>query len=147
MTEIALGFDYGRRKIGIAVGRASTGFAEGIATIPSTPPVLLWSNVSQLISDWQPDTLVVGLPITSGNNQSSLVKYIQEFGEELSFRFQLPVNFVDETLTTDFADAIIREITPHGKQITSRRKLIRDQIAAELILSTYLNEFKTARSE
>ena len=146
MTEIALGFDYGRRKTGIAVGRASTGFAEGIATIPSTPPVLLWSNVSQLIIDWQPDTLVVGLPITSGNDQSSFVKYTQEFGEELSFRFQLPVNFVDETLTTDFADAIIREITPHGKQITSRRKSIRDQIAAELILSTYLNEFKTARS-
>lgn len=147
MTEIVLGFDYGRRKTGIAVGRTSTRLAEGIATIPSTPRQVFWSNVTRLIDDWQPDTLVVGLPISSNPKEPEFTRCVRRFGKELTSRYTLPVNFVDETLTTDFADALIREITQHGKQITSRRKSIRDKIAAQLILTTYLNDFDTPKSK
>ena len=145
MNEVVLGFDYGRRKIGVAVGRVSTGYAEGITKIPAIPAQSLWFNVDQLITNWQPDTLVVGLPMTPGKNETEFLRYVRHFGKELTSRYRLPVNFVDETLTTDFADAIIRETTQHGKRIHSRRKSMRDQLAAELILTTYLNEFNSPK--
>jgi putative Holliday junction resolvase len=141
MTEIVLSFDYGRKKIGIAVGRTSTGLAEGIATIPTNPSELLWVKINTLIQEWQPDTLVVGLPLALDGHEPAFVRYTRQFGGQLNSRFKLPVHFVDETLTTDFADAIIRETTGSGKRITARRKLIRDRLAAELILTTYLNEY------
>ena len=140
MSQTVLGFDYGRRKIGIAVGQTSTGFAEGIATIRSNSPAGPWLKIRKLIKDWRPDTLVVGLPLAVDGNEPKFARCAREFGRQLRCRFELPVDFVDETLTTDFADAIIRDTTAPGKRITKRRKSVRDQLAAELILKTYLHE-------
>ena len=141
MSQTLLGFDYGQRKIGIAVGQTSTGFAEGIATIPADSNAGPWFNIAKLIEDWRPDALVVGLPLAVNGDEPEFARHARKFGRELHCRFQLPVDFVDETLTTDFADAIIRETTASGKRITKRRKSVRDQLAAELILQTYLHEF------
>ena len=140
MSQTVLGFDYGRRKIGIAIGQTSTGFAEGIATIPADSPAGPWLKIEQLIEGWQPDALVVGLPLAVDGSEPKFAGCVREFGKQLQCRFELPVDFVDETLTTDFADAIIRETTAPGKRITKRRKSVRDQLAAELILKTYLHE-------
>ena len=140
MSQTVLGFDYGRRKIGIAIGQTSTGFAEGIATIPADSPAGPWLKIEQLIEGWQPDALVVGLPLAMDGSEPKFAGCVREFGKQLQCRFELPVDFVDETLTTDFADAIIRETTAPGKRITKRRKSVRDQLAAELILKTYLHE-------
>ena len=141
MRQTMLGFDYGRRKIGIAVGQTSTGFAEGIATIPADSPAGPWLKIGKLIEDWRPDALVVGLPLAVDRSEPKFAGFAREFGRQLHCRFELPVNFVDETLTTDFADAIIRETTASGKRITKRRKSVRDQLAAELILKAYLHEY------
>jgi putative Holliday junction resolvase len=140
MSQTVLGFDYGRRKIGIAVGQTSTGFTEGIATIPANSPAGPWLKIGKLITEWQPDALVVGLPLAVTGGEPEFAGYAREFGRQLKCRFELPVDFIDETLTTDFADAIIRETTAPGKRITKRRKSVRDQLAAELILKTYLHE-------
>ena len=140
MRQTVLGFDYGRRKIGVAVGQTSTRFAEGIATISANSPTGPWLKISKLIEDWRPDALVVGLPIILDGSEPEFAGYAREFGRQLHRRFELPVDFVDETLTTDSADFIIRERTAFGKRITKRRKSVRDQLAAELILKTYLNE-------
>ena len=146
MSQTVLGFDYGRRKIGIAVGQTSTGFAEGILTIPADSPAGPWLKIEKLIDDWRPDALVVGLPLAVDGSEPEFAQCAREFGRQLQCRFELPVDFIDETLTTDFADAIIREITAPGKRITKRRKSIRDQLAAELILKTYLHECTTPQT-
>jgi putative Holliday junction resolvase len=146
MKRTVLGFDYGRRKIGIAVGQTSTGFAEGIATIPADSTAGPWLKIEKLIDDWRPDTLVVGLPLAGDGSEPEFAKCTREFGRQLHRRFKLPVDFVDETLTTDFADTIIREITTPGKRITKRRRSIRDQLAAELLLKTYLHECTTPQT-
>ena len=140
MSQTVLGFDFGRRKIGIAVGQTSTGFAEGIATIPANSPAGPWLKIGKLIESWRPDALVVGLPHAVDGGESEFGGCAREFGRQLHCRFELPVDFIDETLTTDFADAIIRATTGPGKRITKRRKSVRDQLAAELILETYLHE-------
>ena len=146
MKQTLLGFDYGRRKIGIAVGQTSTGFAEGIATILADSPAGPWLKIRKLIEDWQPDTLVVGLPLSADRSEPKSAGYAREFGRQLHFRFELPVDFVNEALTTDFADTIIRETTPLGKRITNRRKSVRDQLAAELILKTYIHEYTASQT-
>ena len=146
MRHTVLGFDFGRRKIGIAVGQTSTGFAEGIATIPADSPAGPWLKIGKLIEDWRPDALVVGLPLALDGSKPEFVGYAREFGRQLHCRFELPVDFVDEALTTDFADAIIRETTATGKRITKRRKSVRNQLAAELILKTYLHESTTPQT-
>ena len=140
MSQTVLGFDYGRRKIGVAVGQTSTGFAEGIVTLPADSPAGPWLKIGKLIEDWRPDTLVVGLPLAGDGTESEFSLCAREFGRQLHFRFELPVDFIDETLTTDFADALIRATTQAGKRITKRRKSVRDQLAAEIILKTYLHE-------
>ena len=146
MSQTVLGFDYGRRKIGIAIGQTSTGFAEGIATIPADSPAGPWLKIEQLIEGWQPDALVVGLPLAVDGSEPEFAGCVREFGKQLQCRFELPVDFVNETLTTDFADAIIRETTAPGKRITKRRKSMRDQLAAELILKTYIHECTTLQT-
>ena len=146
MRQTVLGFDYGRRKIGIAVGQTSTGFAEGIATISAHSPVGPWFEIGKLIEDWRPDALVVGLPLAVDGSEPEFAGYAREFGRQLHCRFELPVDFIDETLTTEFADTIIRETTVSGKRITKRRKSVRDRLAAELILKTYLHEYAAPQS-
>ena len=143
MQQTVLAFDYGRRKIGIAVGQTSTRIAEGIVTIRADSPAGPWLEIEKLIESWRPDALVVGLPLAVDGNESEFAGCAREFGRQLQCRFELPVDFVDETLTTDFADAIIRETTAPGKRITKRRKSVRDQLAAELILQTYLHDYAT----
>ena len=146
MSQTALGFDYGRRKIGIAVGQTSTRFAEGIATIPANSPAGPWLEIGKLIEGWRPDALIVGLPLAMDGSEPEFAGCAREFGRQLHYRFELPVDFVDETLTTEFADVIIRETTASGKRITKRRKSVRDQLAAELILKTYLHECTTPQT-
>ena len=141
MSQTFLGFDYGHRRIGVAAGQTVTGTAEGIATILANYPTGPWLEIEKLIDAWQPDGLVVGMPVTSYKNESELVRQSRAFGNELCSRFHLPVHFIDETLTSNSADAIIRETTTPGKHITKRRKTIRDRLAAELILQTYLHEY------
>ena len=146
MSQTILGFDYGRRKIGIAVGQTSTRFAEGIATIPANSPAGPWLEIGKLIEGWRPDALIVGLPLAMDGSEPEFAGYAREFGRQLHYRFELPVDFIDETLTAEVADVIIRETTASGKRITKRRKSVRDQLAAELILKTYLHECTTPQT-
>jgi len=142
MNETLLGFDYGTQKIGVAVGQIGTGSTQGVATIKNNSSTEPWVKIKSLVNDWEPAYLIVGIPLTSTGDEPPFSKHIREFGEQLQYRFNLSVRFVNEALTTDLADAIIRETTPPGKRITRRRKSLRDQIAAEFILQTYINEFK-----
>ncbi len=95
MSQTVLGFDYGRRKIGIAIGQTSTGFAEGIATIPADSLAGPWLKIEQLIEGWQPDALVVGLPLAVDGSEPEFAGCVREFGKQLQCRFELPVDFVD----------------------------------------------------
>jgi putative Holliday junction resolvase len=147
MIQTLLGFDYGQRKIGIAVGQTMTCTTEGIATILANYPMGPWAKIQKLIEIWQPDALVVGLPMASNGSEPDFARQSRTFGKELYNRFHLPVHFIDETLTSNSADAIIRETTTSGKSITKLRKTLRDQLAAELILQTYLHEYPNSRAD
>ena len=141
MNKTAMGFDYGTKRIGIAAGQALTRTAQGIATISNSGRHGPWSDIEKLIREWRPDVLVVGLPLGREGCETELSRAARLFASALGERFDLPVDFIDETLTSRSAEARISQATPVGKRIKEKRENLRDQIAAELILETYLDEY------
>ena len=140
MNKTLLGFDYGLKRIGVAVGQDLFGTAQGIATVKNSGNNVQWGQINTLIKAWQPALLVVGIPSTKDGNDSKFTRTIRSFGVELESRFNLPVEYFDETLTTRAAEEIIHKSTPPGKRIIDRNKSLRDRIAAELILNGYMAE-------
>ena len=140
MTQTLLAFDYGTHRIGVAAGQDNTGSAQGVATIPTPSTGAQWDKIDALINEWQPETLVIGVALSGAGEETTLSRLARQFGKQLQTRFGRNVRYVDETLTSAAADTLIKESQPAGKRITKRRKEIRDQIAAELILQTYLHE-------
>ena len=140
MSATAMGFDFGTKRIGVAAGQNLTGTAQGIATISNTGKDGPWQEIQGLIGQWQPEILVVGLPLGKDGAATPLSNTARDFGAELASRFNLPVDYVDETLTSRAAESLVSQATPHGKRVTGKRQELRDQIAAELILSTYFYE-------
>jgi len=140
MSATAMGFDFGTKRIGVAAGQNLTGTAQGIATISNTGKDGPWQEIQGLIGQWQPEILVVGLPLGKDRAETPLSNTARDFGAELASRFNLPVDYVDETLTSRAAESLASQATPPGKRLIRKRQVLRDQIAAELILSTYFNE-------
>ena len=140
MSATAMGFDFGTKRIGVAAGQNLTGTAQGIATISNTGKDGPWQEIQGLIGQWQPEILVVGLPLGKDRAETPLSNTARDFGAELASRFSRPVHYIDETLTSRAAENLVAEATPPGKRIIGKRQELRDQIAAELILSTYFYE-------
>lgn len=140
MNVTLLGFDYGTRKIGVAAGQTTTRTAQGVAVVSVTAGGGYWKEIDQLIKEWQPDKLVVGLPLQSGETTGDIAKQAKDFGGTLTKRYGLPVDWIDETLTSAFADTLLQASAAEGKSLTRRRKSVRDQIAAALILETWMNQ-------
>lgn len=96
-----LGFDYGLKRIGVAVGQTLTASATALKVIPTVkrgqPD---WDVVAELIREWQPNALVVGIPYNMDGSEHDLTKAARKFERELIARFKLPVHEVDERLTT-----------------------------------------------
>lgn len=127
MPRTALGFDYGMRRIGVAVGQTVTRTASPLATLPARDGQPDWTAVRRLIDTWQPDVLVVGLPTTADGSPHALAAPITRFARRLAGRFGLAVEFVDERLSSHAAAALACD-SRHGV----------DAHAAALILETWL---------
>tara|TARA_Y100000739_G_scaffold179592_1_gene157637 strand:- start:410 stop:856 length:447 start_codon:yes stop_codon:yes gene_type:complete len=140
MSNTAMGFDFGTKRIGIATGQDLTGTAQGVATVGNSGKNGPWNDIEELIHQWQPDMLVVGLPLGKEGAETMLSTAARQFGTELASRFSRPVHYIDETLTSRVAESVVAGATPAGKRMIGRQKNLRDQIAAELILSTFFNE-------
>ncbi len=140
MSNTAMGFDFGTKRIGIATGQDLTGTAQGVATVGNSGKNGPWNEIEELIHQWQPDMLVVGLPLGKEEAETMLSTAALQFGTELASRFARPVYYIDETLTSRVAESLVAEATPAGKRMIGRQQCFRDQIAAELILSTFFNE-------
>lgn len=95
-----MAFDFGTRKIGIAVGQSITGTATPLPALPARDGIPDWSAVQQLIAEWQPDRLVVGLPLNMDASESDLSRRARKFAGRLKGRFGKAVVLVDERLST-----------------------------------------------
>ncbi|MEJ2395428.1 MAG: Holliday junction resolvase RuvX [Candidatus Thiodiazotropha sp.] len=127
-----LGFDYGTRKIGVAVGQTLTGTANPLQTLQLVNHKPDWARIAQLIEEWQPDALVVGLPLDVDDSETDATEPARRFSRQLEGRFHLKVHLADERFTSFEA----RDRLGHK----AKRWEDYDAVAAKLILETWLDE-------
>jgi putative Holliday junction resolvase len=138
-AELILAFDFGERRIGVAIGNTGTRTATAVGVLPArgTPD---WEAVTRCVRQWSPDRAVVGLPYNMDGSETVLTAACRQFAAELSRRYQLPVDLVDERLTSSAAEADLRDARRSGAR---RRRVRREDIdanAARLILETWLQD-------
>jgi putative pre-16S rRNA nuclease len=140
-TEVFLAFDFGEKYIGIAVGNTLTQQARSLGAIKSRNRNPDWDGITRLVNEWQPQTLVVGLPLNMDDSENLLTKRANKFGKQLQGRYNLAVHMVDERLTTRQA------LAQHSESGSSRSlaKQDLDGLSAALILQTFLNDVRAPR--
>ena len=134
-----MAFDFGLRQIGIATGNTRTGTSSALTVIKARDGIPNWDAVANLIGEWQPNQLVVGLPLNMDDSHSELAALAQKFGRRLEGRFGLPVAFVDERLSSKEAKTLLKEQGHAGDYQTQPA----DDLAAQLILNTWLQSFSS----
>jgi len=128
-----IGFDFGKKYIGVAVGQEITGSASPLGSVKANDGIPHWDNINQYLKEWQPNYIVVGLPLNMDGSEQQLTLDAKKFGNRVFGKFGIPVEFQDERLTT--ADA--------KEQLFARggyRNLKKDNIDAEsakLIIESY----------
>jgi len=98
--RVALGFDFGRGRIGVAVGETVTGSARPLRTLPTRQQRPDWDAITRLIAEWRPDWLVVGVPRHADDTANATTTAALRFSRQLQGRFHLPVATIDERLTS-----------------------------------------------
>jgi putative Holliday junction resolvase len=135
-TANYLGFDYGEKTIGVAVGNDSSCQAHPLAAVRVIRGQPEWDKIGQLIEEWQPAALVVGLPLNMDGSENLVTPRARKFGNRLNGRYNLPVHMVDERLTTRDARTEL-----YNAGVTEKRhKPVLDKLAAQAILQTFLSE-------
>ncbi len=132
-----LAFDFGQRRIGIAVGDLATSIASPLTTLCSNSGTQKWSDIGAIIDEWRPGTLIVGVPYNMDGSASALTDLALRFGRQLEGRFGLPVDTVDERLTSREAEAELKRQRRDGLKRRRTSKPDIDKIAARLILETW----------
>jgi putative Holliday junction resolvase len=130
-----LAFDYGKRRIGVAVGNELTRSASTLTTLPAREGQPDWAAVQRLIDEWQPDALVLGMPYTLDAAEHVLTQAVKRFGNRLQGRYNLPVYYVDERLSSLEAERLLKQ----GSGRKFKEKGLIDQLAAQLILQTWFD--------
>lgn len=142
-SRTLLGFDYGLKRIGVAVGQEYTGTANALTTIRATDGKPDWDAITRLIEQWQPDAVVVGLPLNMDGTYHELTYRAKRFGNQLHGRYNLPAHFVDERLSSLEAERLLQTRLAHKKSRKFQAEDL-DKMAARVILETWLSQQASA---
>jgi len=127
--QTLLGFDFGKKRTGVAVGQSLTGTATGLTTLQSQRNKPDWSAIEALIKEWQPNALVVGIPVHMDGKEQDMTLAARKFARQLEGRFQLPVHEADERLSSAEAELSLG---------SNAEKEDIDREAARIILQSWL---------
>ena len=133
-----LAFDFGEKKIGVAVGNSITKTARPLETIRKIKKIERNQIIDRLLKEWGPSLLVVGLPLNEDGTESRLTALAKTFAEKIQNRFKIDTVMVDERYTSVEAKLLIREST---KNITKGSQLT-DHVAAKIILESYFEQYQ-----
>ncbi|MCB5188425.1 Holliday junction resolvase RuvX [Methylobacillus caricis] len=130
-----LGFDFGEKRIGVAIGEHLLGIAHPLQTIEAEANDKRFGTIANLIAEWHPVALVVGLPLYLNGDEHALTLLCRKFARRLEGRFNLPVIMVDERLSSVEASHALKETGIFGR----KQKPLLDQVAAQHILQSYFD--------
>lgn len=131
-----LAFDFGEKRIGVAVGECELRTASALTTLEAETNDARWSGIGRLLDEWKPALLVVGLPLSPDGEPHDMTARAQRFARQLEGRYRLPVALQDERFTSAEADAQLRD---GGQKDWRERKKQLDAHAAQLILKDYFD--------
>ncbi|MFC4257998.1 Holliday junction resolvase RuvX [Marinobacter lacisalsi] len=134
-----LAFDFGLRRIGVACGQEMLGSARPVTMIAARDGIPDWRQIEALLKEWQPDLIVVGLPLNMDGTESDMCARARKFGKRLHGRYHVPVEMMDERLSSfEAKEAVLAE---GGSSDFGRHGV--DDLAAVLILESWFNHQKT----
>lgn len=133
-----MGFDFGTVRIGVAIGETLTGLAHPLTMIPSEPLARRFEQIGALLAEWQPNQIIVGLPTSLEGAEHEMTQRCRRFGNQLHGRFNLPVTWVDERLSSAEAEQRLRQTG----QTARATKVNVDAVAAQILLQQWLDQHK-----
>lgn len=136
MSTTILAFDFGLRRIGVAVGQDVTGSASPLGTVANDGEGIDFDTIDRHVAEWQPNCLVVGMPLHADGTPSDMEKPVKAFIAELA-RYGLPIATTDERYTSIEAERVLKEARAEGRRGRIDKSAI-DAAAAVLIAERYL---------
>ena len=136
MPETILAFDYGLRRIGIAVGQDVTASASPVGIVDNGEKGVDHDRIRTLISEWHPTRLVVGMPTHADGSPSAITAAVEAFIDELA-QYGLPISTIDERHSSREAEQALKNARKHGSRGRISKQDI-DAAAAVLIAERYL---------
>lgn len=125
---VVIGFDFGLKRIGVAIGQTITHTATPEAIVASKDGKPDWEHISRLFEEWKPSAIVVGLPMRLNGEEQALTQPARKFGQRLSGRYQRPVYYIEEQLSSIEAE-----------QRKTKTDQPMDDHAAQIILENWLD--------
>jgi putative Holliday junction resolvase len=137
-TRTVLSFDYGLRRIGVAVGNTLTGTAEALATIDAFDGEPDWRAIGRCVADWRPAAIVVGVPYNMAGQNAGITTAALRFADRLGEQYGIEVYRVDERLSSREAEDDLRERRRSGSKTRRVRRGDVDREAARILLLQWL---------
>jgi putative Holliday junction resolvase len=145
-SRTLLAFDFGRRRIGVAIGEGGVGTAGPLPAVRGDCPGPDWSAILALVETWQPHLMLVGRPASLDGEPTWMTELAIGFAHELGRRSGIPVEMVDERLTSRAASSDFAEQRRSGLRRRRARPGEIDSAAAQLMLRSWLDEHGRTRS-
>ena len=131
-----IGFDFGQKRIGVAIGNNISKSAQALITIESASSNQKFEAIQKIMDEWQPVSIVVGVPFNVDGSEHKVTNLCKKFAKQLEQKYALPIHLIDERYTSIEASYEIQD-----KKIDLKKKnLLIDQIAAKIILQSYLDQ-------
>ncbi|MGB7816509.1 MAG: Holliday junction resolvase RuvX [Methylotenera sp.] len=140
ITGTVLAFDFGEKRIGVAVGETMLKVAHPLLTIDSETNERCFTQIANIVQEWRPSLLVVGLPLHMDGETHALTHLSKKFAQRLEGRFNLPVIMIDERLSSAEAAQNLTEAGIKGRE----QKAMLDAVAAQTILQSYFDGLSTS---
>ena len=131
-----IGFDFGQRRIGVAVGNNVSKTAQALITIESATNNQKFEAIQKIMEEWMPVSIVVGVPFNVDGSEHKVTNLSKKFAKQLEEKYSLPTHLIDERYTSIEASHELKD----KKIDVKKKKLLIDQIAAKIILQSYLDQ-------
>jgi len=128
-----LSFDFGEKRIGVAIGNSITKSSHPLETINTSKNTERYKLIELLIKTWEPIKLVIGYPLNDDGTLSKMSLLAKKFGMKLTNKYNIPIAMVDERFTSSEADLELKKFEKNFK----KRKIVVDQVAAMIILDSF----------
>ena len=131
-------FDFGTKKIGIAVGQTITKSSSPLTVLFNKDNKVNWEEVSHIVREWKPDLLLIGKPLNMDGTDSDIMKLVEKFSKKLAKLTDIKCEYVDERLTSFEARQNFKELMIENNK--SIKKEIIDANAAKILIDNWFNQ-------